>query len=225
MTAELARMPSFTPPEENKAMGRAFGMALLLEILPLAALFYGSQRPDPVTPAMPPVELTLVAPEMPKPAAPPTGKPVPQPTPPPKSTLRPPPAPRPESRELPPPSPIATQQPTTPEAVATPPPSPVVADPRVQGDYLAQVKVAIQAAVRFPENARMLGEEGKVQLRFLLHDGQIGDVEILRHGAMEVFDRAAIAALQNASLPGTPQDLTGKNFTLTVWVEFRLHRD
>lgn len=235
MTPELAQMPGYRLPGEGKAMQQALGLALLVEILALTAVFYSIHHQHPVQVALPPMRITLVTPEPPaKPVTPPTPTPKPkvEETPKPvlqKMTPKPHPQPTPPQpiEEVLPPSPVPSPvaAPPAPETPAPPPPSPSLVDPAVREDYLAQVKGAIQAAVRFPENARMLGEEGRVQLRFLLHDGQVGDVEILRHGAMEVFDRAAIVALQNASLPGTPQDLTGKNFTLTVWVEFRLHRD
>jgi protein TonB len=93
----------------------------------------------------------------------------------------------------------------------------------VKADYLAQVKGAIQAAVHFPETARMLGQGGRVQVAFTLQNGQIISLRILQKGSMEAFDSAALAAVRSAHLPPVPAALRGKVYQLELWVEFVLH--
>ena len=234
MTPELAQMPGYRLPEEGKAMQQALGLALLVEILALTALFYSIHHQHPAQATPPPMQIALVTPEppakavtLPTPTPRPkveekpkpvlqkmTPKPHPQPTPTP---------PQPIKEVLPPaplPSPVAA--PPAQETPTPPPPSPPSVDPAVRENYLSQVKGAIQAAVRFPGAARMLGETSRVLVRFHLLHGHVRQIEILNKGAMAAFDEAALAAVRNAQIPPPPATLAGKDFQLTVWVEFKL---
>ncbi|MEL5848012.1 MAG: energy transducer TonB [Candidatus Igneacidithiobacillus chanchocoensis] len=127
-------------------------------------------------------------------------------------------------KEVLPPSPLPSpvQAPPAPPVPPTPPP-PAPVNPAVKADYLAQVKGAIQAAVHFPDAARMLGQGGRVQVAFTLQNGQIIGLRILQKGSMEAFDNAALAAVRSAHLPPVPAELRGKVYQLELWVEFVLH--
>ncbi|WP_368356531.1 energy transducer TonB [Acidithiobacillus sulfurivorans] len=209
-------------------------IAAAIESVFVALLIWKSTEQTPPPAAInAPVTISLVPPTPPKPL-PPMPKPQvqPQPKPVPRPVPRPLPRPVPhpvaeQQAKLPlPPTPMPSPvQAPTPKAVATPPPPPPSAapvSPAVREDYLAQVKGAIQAAVHFPESAKMLGENGRVQLHFILHAGQIGGVSITQKGSMGAFDTAAIAALRDAHLPAVPASLKNKSFDLSIWVEFKL---
>lgn len=238
MAPELAQMPGYRLPGEGKAMQQALGLAFLVEILALAALFYSIHHQHPVQAALPPMQITLATPEPPaKPVTPPTPTPKPKTEEPPKPVLRkmapkphpqptPTPTPTPPQRikEMLPPSPLPSPvaAPPTQETPTPAPPSSSPVDPAVREDYLSQVKGAIQAAVHFPGVARMLGETSRVRVRFHLLHGHVSQIDILKKGAMGAFDEAALAAVRNARIPPPPATLAGKDFQLTVWVEFQL---
>ncbi|WP_277741748.1 energy transducer TonB [Acidithiobacillus sulfuriphilus] len=234
MAPELAQMPGYRLPEEGKAMQQALGLAFLVEILALTALFYSIHHQHPVQATLPPMQIALVTPEPPaKPVTPPTptAKPKVEETPKPvlrKMTPKPHPQPTPTPpqpiKEMLPPSPLPSPvaAPPAQETPTPPPPSPSPVDPAVREDYLSQVKGAIQAAVHFPGVARMLGETSRVLVRFHLLHGHVSQIDILKKGAMGAFDEAALAAVRNAQIPPPPATLAGKDFQLTVWVEFQL---
>ncbi|WP_241160342.1 energy transducer TonB, partial [Acidithiobacillus sp. PG05] len=213
MAPELAQMPGYRLPGEGKAMQQALGLAFLVEILALAALFYSIHHQHPIQAALPPMQIALATPEPPaKPVTPPTPTPKPKTEEPPKPVLRkmapkphPQPTPTPPQRikEMLPPSPLPSPvaAPPTQETPTPAPPSLSPVDPAVREDYLSQVKGAIQAAVHFPGVARMLGETSRVRVRFHLLHGHVSQIDILKKGAMGAFDEAALAAVRNARIP------------------------
>ncbi|PKY11537.1 hypothetical protein B1757_03940 [Acidithiobacillus marinus] len=216
---------------------KALLIAAVIELSVLAlAIWRSTEQVPPPAAVLAPVSISLVPPTPAKPLPPlpkPKVQPQPKPIPKPVSKPIPHPAPRPvphrvikAAEKLPlPPSPMPSPvEAPTPKAIVTPPPppSPAPASPAVREDYLAQVKGAIQAAVRFPESAKMLGENGRVQLHFNLHNGQISAIKILQKGSLSAFDSAAIAALRDARLPRIPAGLKDKVFDLSIWVEFKL---
>ncbi|MBU2753317.1 TonB family protein [Acidithiobacillus sp. CV18-2] len=219
------------------AGGRALLLAAVAEAILIGVIVWETaQQRTPPPPALPPMQLQLVKEEPPKPTPPapkpPVStppKPTPKPTPKPQPRPLPHPAPRPKPapapvREVLPPSPLPSpvQAPPAPPVTPTPPP-PAPANPAVKADYLAQVKGAIQAAVHFPDAARMLGQGGRVQVEFTLQDGVITGLRILRKGSMDSFNSAALSAVREARLPALPPELKGKRFQLELWVEFVLH--
>jgi len=225
---------------EPRTHKQAWILAIAVEAALLGLVVWQAQRPSPPPPAMPPMQLQLVqeepkplppTPPPPKPTPPapkPTPKPVPKPAPKPVPKPTPKPAPKPAPvRETLPPSPLPSPvQAPPPEPVPeTPPPPPAPVNPAVKADYLAQVKGAIQAAVHFPEAARMLGEQGRVLVHFNLRNGVISDLRIVRKGSLDAFDTAALAAVRNARLPTTPKELENKSYSLDVEVEFVLRNN
>ncbi len=126
---------------------------------------------------------------------------------------------------LPPPAPL----PPSPIAAALPrpqppaPPQPAVS-PGVKASYLGAVRSAIQAAMQFPDDARMLRRDGKVRVRFTLLDGLVTDVKLVTGGRMRSFDSNALSAVRDASIPSPPGALAHRIFHLVLWVKFDLHR-
>ena len=224
---------------EPRTQRKAWVLAIVVEAILLALILWETQHASPPPAALPPMQLQLVQEPKPLPPTPPppkptptppkpTPKPVPKPTPKPTPKPVPKPAPMPKPvRETLPPSPLPSPvQAPPPEPVPeTPPPPPAPVNPAVKADYLAQVKGAIQAAVHFPEAARMLGEQGQVLVHFTLRNGAVTDLRILRKGSLEAFDSAALAAVRSARLPPTPKELENKTYSLDVVVQFVLRND
>ena len=229
MTATLT-LPGQGDPAAG--LGRALIFALLVEGLLLVALAVEMARTVTPPPSAPPIQITLTAPPAPKPVVPPKPvvRPVPRPLP--KKVevhKQAPPRPVPKigaPKPLPvplPQSPVAAPTPSpVPPRAMTPPPPPPAPDPQVKDSYLGRVKAAIQAAVRYPEAARMMGTQGRVEVAFTLRDGAVGQVRILVPGVMAAFNAAALAAVRAAAIPAPPAVLAGKGMGLTLWVDFKL---
>lgn len=232
MSTDLRPLGNLVKAPSGNGNFKALVIAAAIESALVALLIWKSTEQTPPPAAInAPVTISLVPPTPPKPL-PPMPKPQVQPKPVPRPVPRPLPRPVPhpvaeqqEKLPVPPtPQPSPVQAPA-PKSVVTPPPPPPSAtpvSPAVREDYLAQVKGAIQAAVHFPESAKMLGENGRVQLHFSLHNGQISGVKIMQKGSMGAFDTAAMAALHDARLPAVPAGLKDKTFDLSIWVEFKL---
>ncbi|MDE2450322.1 MAG: TonB family protein [Gammaproteobacteria bacterium] len=86
------------------------------------------------------------------------------------------------------------------------------------------MKSAIQAAVRFPKDARLLRQEGKVEVSFQLVDGVVTNVKVVAGGRLRSFDVNALNAVREAGIPAPPKALAHQVFTLVLWVKFDLHR-
>ena len=232
MSATLA-LPARNDAEAG--LGRALLLAFIVEGLVLAGLVF-MMAAKSAPPPPPPIRIALVAPPAPKPVVtpkpPPKPLPKPIPHPPPKRVVVPqPPRPLPKvvaPKPAPlPPSPVAapTPPPPAPLPLAVPPPPPPAPDPQVKASYLGRVKAAIQTAVRYPPAARMMGEQGRVEVAFTLKDGVADGVRVLVPGATAAFNAAALAAVKAARMPAPPPALAGKRMSLTLWVEFKLHQD
>ena len=214
-------------------LGRALLLAVIVEGLVLAGLAAMTASAPPPPPPIP-IRISLAVPPAPKPAVTPKPRPKPIPHPPPKHAVAPKPAPtRPLPKAVPPkpaplpPSPVAAPVPPPPPAplrAAPLPPPPPAPDPQVRDSYLGRVKAAIQAAVRYPAAARMMGEQGRVEVAFALKDGVADGVRVLVPGIAAGFNDAALAAVRAARVPAPPPALAGKRMNLTLWVEFKLDR-
>lgn len=222
--------------DTEAGLGRALLLAFIVEGLALVGLITMTAA-APLLPPVP-IRISLVTSSAPKPAVtpkpPPKPLPKPIPHPPPKRVVVPPPPPplpkvvAPKPAPLPP-SPVAAPTPPPPppllQAVPLPPPPPPAPDPQMKDSYLGRVKAAIQAAVRYPAAARMMGEQGRVEVEFTLKDGVAEEVRVLVPGITSAFDAAALAAVRAASMPAPPPALGEKRMSLTLWVEFKLGRD
>lgn len=194
--------------------------------------------PKPVAPPPPPQPV----PPPPKPVPPPPPKPVP---PPPKPVLPPPPKPLP-APALPMPPPPPKPQPvrhrthhvaprpvhhvvTRPRPEIQAPPQPQPPAPRAQrasgseiSAFAAACRQAVQAALIYPDFARMNGEQGVVGIRFRYRNGVVSDVEVIRSSGQPTLDQAAKWTVHHAQLPPPPQALSGETLTIEVNVNFHL---
>ncbi|MDA8095235.1 MAG: energy transducer TonB [Betaproteobacteria bacterium] len=217
----------------DSRLGSAFGLAIVVEVLLLVGVVWVlAHRYTPQTP--PPIEEVRLV-QLPKPVVPPKPRVKPHPRPKPKvikprvlhRRIKPvmPPPPRPIPMPKPPaplpPSPVAA--PVLPPPKAVPPPVPLP-NPGERATYLGEVRSAIQDAVRFPDEARLLRAQGKVQVRFDLRDGVVSHLTIVTPGGLGVFNANALSAVRDATLPVPPKQLAHKTFNLGLWVLFHFKR-
>ena len=116
-----------------------------------------------------------------------------------------------------------TAAPPTPEAV----PAPAVAsstapEPSRAGidSYEGRLRAAIQAALRFPPSAAMMGSEGRARVSFTIRDARPDAVRLVRGTGSPQLDSAALAAVREAAYPPPPAGIAGREMPMLVWVEF-----
>ena len=108
------------------------------------------------------------------------------------------------------------------------PPAPTVVEPplvdlqALRAAYGQAMHAAIQAAVRYPDIARRMGESGRVRVAFRFEHGEVHDLHVLTSSGSGVLDRAAERAVRQATYPALPGALQGKALKLELWVAFRL---
>ena len=247
MNAVLSHSPAvWHEDQDGKRWPLAALVALLLEAGLLVAVAWWSSRPAP-PPTPQPVQIVLEAPKpAPKTVAPPTPKP-PEPKPIPKPVVKPqpkpivhkvqpkpvqPPPPQPAPEPTPqvqaPPAPAPDTKPAMPVAAPTPPaPPPPPAPPApdvasIKATFEAELRSAIQAAVRYPQAARMMQLTGKTLVGFDFRDGVASHLRVLTSSGADLLDQAAMQAVRSAPYPATPKELQGKTLAFTIWVRFHL---
>ncbi|OZB58018.1 MAG: energy transducer TonB [Thiomonas sp. 13-66-29] len=212
--------------------------ALLLEAALIGAVAWWSSRTAP-TPPPPPMQIVLDAPKpapktvappapkppelkpIPKPVVKPLPKPVvhqaePRPVQPPLPT----PAPQPKLEE--PPAPAPDTKPAMPVAALTPPAPPAPDVASIKATFEAALRSAIQAAVRYPQAARLMRMTGRTLVAFSFTDGRVSALRVVSSSGAPLLDSAAIAAVRDAAYPATPSELRGKTMSFQIWVHFRL---
>lgn len=216
-------------PQERTRLYPAAAIALVAEVLLLGGAFVLLTHKAPAPVALPPTTLTLAAPPAPTPPAP---KPVvptpPKPqTPPPVRPVvpvhhvvmhTPPPVPTPAPVI---PSVAPTEAPPAPRPTPVPPPppaAPATASPSFEG----ALRAAIQAALHYPESARMGGMSGRTRVAFEYRDGVVSDVSVVVSSGMGLLDRAAVAAVRDAAYPKPEPAFVGKTLSEQLWVTFNL---
>jgi protein TonB len=215
---------------ERSTWTSAIGVALALEATLLTALLWWAQHHRPAPPPAP-LDFGLQAPAAPMPAAP-AAPPMPAPTSPrpaphhhrviPRPVASPPqPAPAPH------PVPLPAHAPDVAPALPTPPaPVPSAVTPgSIRTAFEAQLRAAVQAAVRYPASARMMHLTGKALVAFTYQDGMASQVLLIRSSGAGELDQAALAAVHAARYPMAPQALAGQSLRFQVWVRFYLNDD
>jgi len=232
----MATVPASGMPQERTRLYPAAAIALVAEVLLFGGAFVLLTHKAPAPVQLPPTTLTLAAPPAPTPPAPKPAVPTPpQPrTPPPVRPVVPvhhvvthtPPKPA----VVPPPQPVPTPAPVVPSAVPTesaprpapetpPPPAlPAAASPSFEG----ALRAAIQAALHYPESARMAGMSGRTRVAFRYRDGVVSNVSVVVSSGMGLLDRAAVAAVRDAAYPKPEPAFLGKTLSEQLWVTFNL---
>ena len=92
------------------------------------------------------------------------------------------------------------------------------ADPLTE--YAAKVKAAVQEAVEYPAAANNMRTKSRARVEFSLRDGVQQNPHIVVSSGLDVFDRAAIHAVNIAHYPLPPAFLNGQTKLFQIWVEF-----
>lgn len=232
----MATVPVHTSAPESPRLYPAAALALIAEVLLLGGVFVLLSHKAAVEPPPPPTMLSLAPPEVPKAPEPPKPAP-PTPVTPPRpvphvvhhETPRPaPPKPAPT-----PPTPTPTPAPPTPSATPTEPPAapptppapppPPAAAAQADPSFESAMRAAIQAALRYPEAARLGGMQGRARVAFVYRDGTVSDIRLVVSSGIGMLDRAALAAVRDANYPRPAPALAGKTLSEQLWVTFNLN--
>ena len=206
-------------------------------------------RPEPVLrqpePEPPPIPRAEIAPPLPRPEPVVMPKPEPrlEPRTQPKIEITPEPRiePRPEPQPVPrvePPTPsvaAATVQPA-PVAVPVPPPAPPqpvalnkepsvpAAKPSLLLMYGQSISKEIKRYQKYPPVAQRRGWEGTAEVLLqIAADGKVTSITLGKSSGRSVLDEEALNMVRKASpLPQAPQDLRGRELTVTVPIVFKL---
>jgi len=234
-----------THPIQRSSLGGALLVAIVIEALLLTGVAgYLQRSPAPLPASVQPIALELVAPPTPEPPTPEPPKPPeatpeppkpepPKPEPPKPEPPKPHPVVHPAAKPIAPPTPVpagpisdAPSDFATPPASAAPPPPPppsASATAATATDlFQAQLRAAVQAAVRYPSVARIMKLVGQTKVGFDYRDGHIANPRIVRSSGRDILDQAALEALQNADFPPPPKELTGQLLKLEINVVFTL---
>ncbi|MGF6939663.1 protein TonB [Paraburkholderia sp. UCT70] len=238
----MATVPASGIVQERTRLLRAAAIALVAEALVLGAtiaLLTHTTRMSSVSHEAPPTLLTLAAPApAPQPPQPPA-KPVPPPARPvvpvrhaahtpakpvtaavPKRLPTPVPV-QPAATPTEPPSAPAPQPPAQPaRQPPAPAAAPVAAAPTPS--FEGALRAAIQAALRYPESARMAGMTGRTRVAFRYRDGVVSDLSVVVSSGIGLLDRAALAAVRDAAYPKPESAFAGKTLSEQLWVDFKL---
>ncbi|WP_233800055.1 TonB family protein [Paraburkholderia sp. HP33-1] len=239
----MATVPASAIVQERTRLLPAAAIALAAEALVLGvtiALLTHTTRMSSVSHEAPPTLLTLAAPapapQPPQPPQPPA-KPVPPPVRPvvpvhhaaptpvkPVTAAVPKPAPtqvpvQPAATPTEPPSTPAPQPPAQPAPQPAPAAAPVAAAPTPS--FEGALRSAIQAALRYPESARMAGMTGRTRVAFKYRDGVVSDVSVVVSSGIGLLDRAALAAVRDATYPKPEPAFVGKTLAEQLWVDFK----
>lgn len=120
---------------------------------------------------------------------------------------------------------VETAPPTPPAPPA--PPAPAV-PPVSEASVVAQIRfgdklrMAVQAALVYPQAAKDSHVTGKTKVEFSFLDGQVSDPHVLVTSGRGMLDRAAIAAVLAAHFPLPDPEFLHKTVTFQIWVQFLL---
>ena len=130
------------------------------------------------------------------------------------------------SEPVPIPAPPVTEAavPTEPaHASEPPPPAPPTPPSAAQSaSFEGALRAAIQAALHYPESARMAGMSGRTRVAFEYRDGVVSDISVAVTSGIGLLDRAALAAVRDAVYPKPVAPFAGKTISEQVWVTFNL---
>jgi protein TonB len=101
------------------------------------------------------------------------------------------------------------------------PPRP--AAPAVSAAYRTELSAWLQSHKRYPESARMSGEQGQALLRFrVARSGRVLSYAIVRSSGYPALDAAVEAMMRGAVMPPFPADMSAPDIEVTVAVRFAL---
>lgn len=174
----------------------------------------------------------------PEPEPEPEPEPQPEPPPEPEPQPQPEPEPQPEPKPEPVPTAVPDPEPAPPPAQAKaepPPPAERIAEEARQGttggvadtppDYRDRIRAWLERHKDYPRRARRLGQEGTVELHFVMdREGRVLEWEIRATSGYRLLDDAVAEMIERANpLPAMPSDMAVERLALTVPINFQLH--
>ncbi len=96
-----------------------------------------------------------------------------------------------------------------------------------EASFEARLLQAVQAEARrsYPAAARIMRSTGQAVVTFEYRDGRVHVTGLAQTSGSPLLDRAAVAAVQNATYPASPGELAGRTLIKTVHVKFELETD
>lgn len=130
----------------------------------------------------------------------------------------------PQAAPQPTPAPAPTPAPVAAPPVAAQPPAPMAppASSHVSPTFESELREAIEAALHYPESARMSGISGRTRVEFQYRDGVVSAARVVVSSGVGMLDRAALAAVRDANYPKPEAGFAGKTLTEQLWVNFNL---
>jgi len=94
----------------------------------------------------------------------------------------------------------------------------------IRSDYSSRVLAAISVHKVYPAQARRLGQEGIVRVRFnVTSDGTVTDVQVEESSGFQSLDNAAVdAVIASSPVPAVPSELGASVLTLSLLIVFDL---
>ena len=91
-----------------------------------------------------------------------------------------------------------------------------------RASFEAELRDAIQNAVRYPSAARLMQLSGKTLVGFEFQDGRVSAIHVLQSSGSDQLDAAALRAVREAYCPPPPPKLAGRLLSFHIWVRFVL---
>ena len=90
----------------------------------------------------------------------------------------------------------------------------------VSDAFKGSVRAAVQSAVAYPLAAKLAHVAGKTKVSFDFLDGKVSNLSIVTSSGFVMLDEAALKAVEAASYPAPPSEVSGKTLPFEVWVRF-----
>ncbi len=87
--------------------------------------------------------------------------------------------------------------------------------------FEARIREAVQAAVRYPVAARMMGLTGRARVELAYRTGVVTNVALAQSAGSPMLDEAAMTAARTAHYPPAPPDMGEHLLRFLIWVEFK----
>jgi len=91
-----------------------------------------------------------------------------------------------------------------------------------QASFDGAMRASVQAALQYPDSARMAGMSGKTRIAFDYRNGIVSNIALVTSSGMAVLDRAALAAVRAAHYPTPEAAQRDKTLHERIWVTFTL---
>ena len=113
----------------------------------------------------------------------------------------------------------AAQAPAASSTTPAPEPHASAGASSAEATFEGRVREAIQAALRVPPAARMMGLSGRARVRLGYRDGALTSASLDLSTGSSLLDDAALRAARDAAYPSPPPELEHRLLNYVVWVQ------